>query len=60
MPNQHNDDRLSLERCRAKLGPEADGMTDAQVLQLRDSLYMLAGIVCNEFEKTLPRAKEKR
>jgi hypothetical protein len=36
--------RLSLQRCRSMLGP-ACGLTDAQVLKLRDSLYDLANVV---------------
>jgi len=40
---------LSVERCREILGDKAAGMTDAQMEQARDQLYVLARIVIDMY-----------
>lgn len=39
--------RLSLAYSRHLLGPEADSMSDDEVLKLRDEMYMLSDVVMN-------------
>ena len=40
---------MSVERCREILGDKAAGMTDAQMEQARDQLYVLARIVIDMY-----------
>lgn len=37
--------RLTLEQCRVSLGKRAEGMTDAEVLALRDEFDAAAGVL---------------
>ena len=40
---------LSLERCRDLLGTGAEEMSDEQVLELRDFLATLGGVIIDAF-----------
>ena len=42
---------LSLDRCRELLGDRADGMGDAQVVEVRDNLYALADLLIDVYLK---------
>lgn len=42
---------LSLSKCRSILGKEAEGKTDAEIIELLDSLYAIAHITFNVFEE---------
>lgn len=42
---------LSLDHCRELLGDRADGMGDAQVVEVRDNLYALADLLIEMYIK---------
>lgn len=41
--------KLTLEQCRHILAERAEGMTDEEVMQLRDALYAFANTLIDKF-----------
>lgn len=42
---------LSLERMRELLGPGAEAYTDAQVLEIRETMVEMAHVVIDDFKR---------
>jgi len=41
--------KLTIEDCRRILGETAEGMTDAEIEELRDTLHAFAHVLIDEF-----------
>jgi len=42
---------LSLEQCRKVLGETGTNLTDAQIIELRDLLYLFAKVFISDFKQ---------
>jgi hypothetical protein len=51
------DDSVSLERCRALLGSDADGLTDREIEELRRNAEAAAHILIELFLRTKEAAE---
>jgi hypothetical protein len=53
-------ERLSIDKCRATLGGQAEALSNDEVLCLRDFLYRLADIICADIEQSYRDSKEDK
>jgi hypothetical protein len=51
-------DRLAIKRCRELMGDSAEPIPDDQILDLRDMLYELAGIMIDAYSELGPVSQD--
>ena len=48
-----NTSRTSIQQCRESMGDQGVGLTDAEIVQMRDYAYQLLDIIAEELEQEL-------